>query len=112
MGKPINYVAPFILDTIFKHPGGVDPITSEPTGDLKEVKAELAVLWDDILSVQSYPYDGMTTWEKFNGDKFYLTLNNQGTHLCLGNFKQMFKLWRDYRIKYYSDEDDGQDSED
>lgn len=106
MSKDINFSAPFILDTIFR---------DAPSGELErglERKAEFGVLWEDVISIQSYPYDDKEVWESNQGPKFYLTLREQGTHLCLGEFKKMFNLWKKYRLKYFNYEEDGQNPED
>lgn len=80
---------PFLIDTVFK----VEGIVSQET---QEYKAELACCWEDILSLQSYPYED-STWQKFPGPKFYMTLYEQGSQLCIGNFKTMFKFWKQFK---------------
>jgi hypothetical protein len=103
--KKINYSEPFILDTIFKHAK-----EEEDGPQIYERLAQLAVTWEDIISIQSYPYDD-AEWEQYKGEKFYITLREQGTQLCMGKFKQMFTYWKTFRKKYYYLEENGPDTE-
>jgi hypothetical protein len=109
MAKEINYSAPFILDTVFKEASSRDPVTGEAQGPIEERKGELAIMWDDIISLQSYPYDDKEVWNIHQGPKFFISLSEQGTHLCMGEFKKMFALWKAFKLKYYAL--DGQDTE-
>lgn len=105
--KKINYSEPFILETVFKH------VKEDPSGEAQtyERVAQLAITWEDIISLQSYPYDD-SDWEEHKGEKFYITLREQGTQLCLGKFKQMFAFWKTFRRRYYYLEENGPDTED
>lgn len=111
MAKEINYSEPFIIDTVFKDPPKLNEHTGEMEGGGTERCAQLAVLWEDIISIQSYPFSDTGLWNEYKGPKFYLTLVNQGTHLCLGSFKDMFKYWKECRNKHFKLKD-GQDSDD
>lgn len=61
-----------------------------------EYKADLAVLWHDIVGLQTYPYPD-TGWDKFKGEKFYVTIYQQGNHICFGDYKYMLKCWSYFR---------------
>ncbi len=89
MAKEIDYDFPVVLDTVFKEENGT------------EVKATLAVVWDDIISLQSYPFERRGHWVDNAGPKFYLTLREQGTQLCIGSFKDMLEYWKNFRKQYY-----------
>lgn len=88
-----DYVIPVELPIIWK-------TTSDPKAEeLSEYKAWLAVLWHDIISIQTYPYpDGV--WVKFPGEKFYITIYQQGTHICHGSYKEMMATWKYFRKTY------------
>jgi hypothetical protein len=110
--KKIDYSAPFIIDTIFKDPPRLDEESGQMIPGTEERVAQLAVLWEDVISIQSYPYNDADIWPQNTGPKFYMTLAHQGTHLCLGKFKEMFNLWKACRVKYFNLESDGQDFRD
>jgi hypothetical protein len=90
----MDYTMPFLLDTVFKE----EPKVNELTGKVvpgKERKAAIAAEWGSIGSLQEYPYQE-AEWEEYPGPKFYIFLYEQGSHLCLGDFKTMFNHWKKY----------------
>lgn len=86
-----DYTIPVELPIVWRTP--------EPSDGKQEFKAWMAVLWHDIVSIQTYPYSD-SVWEVFRGDKFYITIYQQGTHICHGNYKEMIKAWQYFRKTY------------
>jgi hypothetical protein len=98
--KTFNYQAPFLIDTVFRDPPEVAP-------EARRVwKQELAGLWDNVVSLQTYPFMEEEDWLEYkDAPKFLITLNGMGTFVALGSFKETFKLWKDYVKEYYYGED-------
>ncbi len=99
----IDYDLPILLDVVFKEAIIDEETQKEIPGE--EIKASLGIIWNDICSIQTYPFEARGHWEKYPGPKFYITLSEQGTHLCLGNFKDMFAYWKQFRKTYYGRQD-------
>lgn len=96
MAKPgINYDEPFRLDVLFKAPP--DGLSQK----IKIYKQDMGALWDDIVSVRTYPFFDEQWGEYSEAEKFFITMKFEGTFVCVGEFRKMYNLWKDFRREYY-----------
>lgn len=92
-----KYDEPLLLLMISKGEEGT-------TEEKQELCQTIAILWEDIVEVTTYPYDDDYYWIKHAGPKFYITSRYSGPLLVLGEFKEFIKLWTNY-IKQTNGED-------
>lgn len=79
----IAYNEPFILDAIFREGSG-----------RQEWCQEIGAQWKSVIGLKSYPYPD--DWVQHKGPKFFISLHPEGTFLCKGSFRDMFKLWKGF----------------
>jgi len=65
----------------------------------KEFGGRFSFVWEDIKSLEEYPY--IDDWLEYKGPKYWVELHDNPTpKLILGDYQNMFTYWRMFRNKY------------
>jgi hypothetical protein len=87
------------LDTTQLEEMGIQVAVSNKTREYDEYAGSISILWEDVLSIKTYPYKD--EWKKFKGEKFYIAVEGQGPeYLVYGSTEQILAYWAMFRNRY------------
>ena len=97
MDYSFNFNDPVSAFSVFRVKGRGE--NGEQTTD--EYGGMISFLWDDIKTIEQYPYPD--DWERYKGEKYYLELKNSykgNSRIILGSYENMLKYWTMFKNKY------------